>query len=243
MNSRERLPWRNIKQELEDYAYSCEPGQKLPSEPELSKQFGVSRATIRTAIESLAARGLLQKRHGSGTYVNPEPFLHQESFLRYIRYPVLIEMKGYQATEHGNRFFYDRLEGETAKQLEVQEGEECISIQKGYYADENLAVFCKDTLPLALIPSERQNAFCSALLRRDLRELIFEETGRRTTQNVVHLSAVFSNSVEAISTYLTTQEAVPMILLRGCYFDHNRKPLFFSEAYLDTRYLDLRLNR
>jgi DNA-binding FadR family transcriptional regulator len=44
-------------------------GQRLPSEPELSTQLGVSRSVIRDAIRTLAARGLVEVRHGYGTIV------------------------------------------------------------------------------------------------------------------------------------------------------------------------------
>lgn len=47
------------------------PGEKIPSESELSELYGVSRITVRRAIEELAKEGLLTKRQGKGTYVNP----------------------------------------------------------------------------------------------------------------------------------------------------------------------------
>lgn len=45
-------------------------GQRVPSEPELSQQLGVSRSVIRDAVRSLAARGLLDVRQGFGTTVS-----------------------------------------------------------------------------------------------------------------------------------------------------------------------------
>ena len=45
-----------------------QPGEKLPSEPELMAQFGVGRSTIREAIRILANTGLISVRQGSGTY-------------------------------------------------------------------------------------------------------------------------------------------------------------------------------
>lgn len=45
------------------------PGDRLPSERELMGRFGVSRATVRQAIDALEREGLLERRHGSGTYV------------------------------------------------------------------------------------------------------------------------------------------------------------------------------
>ncbi|WP_300668290.1 FadR/GntR family transcriptional regulator [Desulfoluna sp.] len=44
-------------------------GDKLPSEPELVALFGVSRNTVREAIQSLIQAGVLESRQGDGTYV------------------------------------------------------------------------------------------------------------------------------------------------------------------------------
>ena len=44
-------------------------GEALPTEPELSDQFGVSRAVIRDATRMLAAQGLVQAQHGRGVFV------------------------------------------------------------------------------------------------------------------------------------------------------------------------------
>ncbi|UJP09954.1 FadR family transcriptional regulator [Microbacterium sp. KUDC0406] len=45
------------------------PGDRLPSEGELCEQLGVSRGSLREAIRMLAALGVLETRHGSGSYV------------------------------------------------------------------------------------------------------------------------------------------------------------------------------
>ncbi|MBK9021785.1 MAG: GntR family transcriptional regulator [Sulfuritalea sp.] len=45
------------------------PGDRLPSERDLSVQLGVSRASLREAIHKLAARGMLESRQGGGTFV------------------------------------------------------------------------------------------------------------------------------------------------------------------------------
>jgi len=50
---------------LEDLVLGeLEPGAELPSEPELAAQFQVSRLTVREAVRSLQARGLVETRHG-----------------------------------------------------------------------------------------------------------------------------------------------------------------------------------
>ena len=60
-----------IEDELMKYIMQkpVEPGQKIPNEFELAKQFGVGRSTIREAVKGLVSRGILEVRRGSGTYV------------------------------------------------------------------------------------------------------------------------------------------------------------------------------
>lgn len=53
------------------------PGSKLPPEDSLIARFGVSRTTVRKAIENLVARGLIEIRRGKGTFVT-EPRITQE---------------------------------------------------------------------------------------------------------------------------------------------------------------------
>lgn len=48
---------------------SLRSGERLPTENELARQYGVSRTVIREAVRSLAAKGLVQVTQGSGTVV------------------------------------------------------------------------------------------------------------------------------------------------------------------------------
>ena len=49
------------------------PGDRLPAERDLSERFSMSRPSLRAALHSLAGMGLLQFRHGSGTYITEGP--------------------------------------------------------------------------------------------------------------------------------------------------------------------------
>jgi GntR family transcriptional regulator len=49
------------------------PGGKLPSERELAERLGVSRPTVRRALDQLAVEGRIQRVQGSGTFAAPAP--------------------------------------------------------------------------------------------------------------------------------------------------------------------------
>ncbi|MBL0421645.1 GntR family transcriptional regulator [Ramlibacter sp. AW1] len=49
------------------------PGAQLPTEESLCAEHGVSRVTVRRALESLRQQGFIEKRHGRGTFVREAP--------------------------------------------------------------------------------------------------------------------------------------------------------------------------
>ena len=70
---------QNLSQQTADRLYTTivveqqlQPGEKLPNELELAQQLGVSRATLREAIRTLADRGVLEVRRGKGTFVSQQ---------------------------------------------------------------------------------------------------------------------------------------------------------------------------
>ncbi|MDO8931014.1 MAG: FadR/GntR family transcriptional regulator [Rhodocyclaceae bacterium] len=48
---------------------SLKPGDRLPSERDLAVELGVSRPSLREAIQKLVSKGLLSSQHGGGTFV------------------------------------------------------------------------------------------------------------------------------------------------------------------------------
>ena len=49
------------------------PGDRLPSERTLADRLGISRPSVRTGLRILSAMGVLQSRHGSGTFMSSGP--------------------------------------------------------------------------------------------------------------------------------------------------------------------------
>ncbi|MBQ9942134.1 MAG: GntR family transcriptional regulator, partial [Christensenellaceae bacterium] len=63
--------YKQLKKIIEDDIDQglLQPGQLLPSEMELSHRHGVSRITVRTALQELTDEGRLIRRRGKGTFV------------------------------------------------------------------------------------------------------------------------------------------------------------------------------
>lgn len=67
------------------------PGERLPNEVQLATEIGVGRSSIREAVRLLARDGLLDVRHGSGTFV-AEPPADSPDVRRLVRRARLLEV-------------------------------------------------------------------------------------------------------------------------------------------------------
>lgn len=70
-----------LEKMIEDGAYAV--GEKIPTEPELTEMFSVSRNTLREAIQSLTAAGILVVKQGDGTYVRSNNRFHARMSMEY----------------------------------------------------------------------------------------------------------------------------------------------------------------
>jgi GntR family transcriptional regulator len=65
--------YQQAAQELARILANTAPNTFLPSEPELARQLGISRATLREAMRSFEEQGLIVRRQGVGTIVTRPP--------------------------------------------------------------------------------------------------------------------------------------------------------------------------
>jgi GntR family transcriptional regulator len=86
-SSDDRLPrYHRIRDALQSEiaAHTWRPGQPLPTETELAKSHGVSIGTVRKAVDSLVADGVLERFQGKGTFIRRPDF--QSSLFRFFRH-------------------------------------------------------------------------------------------------------------------------------------------------------------
>lgn len=80
--------------EREIQAGTLKPGQALPSERELAELSGISRITVRKAVQDLARSGLVIQRQGSGTSVAPSSSRVEQSLSRLTSFSEDMALRG-----------------------------------------------------------------------------------------------------------------------------------------------------
>ncbi len=102
---------------------SYQPGQRLPSERELAKQFEVSRPSLREALQKLEAKGLVCSRQGGGTFVRRDlgSSLHEPLFKLLSQHQEFsYDLLEFRHALEGVSAYYAALRGTPADKQQIQ---------------------------------------------------------------------------------------------------------------------------
>ncbi len=126
--------YQEIADRLRDQIDSgaLQPGERLPSEPDLAKTFDASRNTVRLAIALLTNQGLVVTRQGLGTFVS-EPAVPFTALLSRVRgqaaaqgpAPIHPQVGNVDVEEETSRLMVERAPASpsVAEKLEIKPGE------------------------------------------------------------------------------------------------------------------------
>ncbi|MEV3925199.1 GntR family transcriptional regulator [Actinomadura coerulea] len=225
---------QTVRRELLAMLDDLDVGDALPSERRLAEELGVSRPTLRQAIDGLVAVGLLDRRHGSGTYVAEPRIAVSLTMTSFTEDMIRRGMKP------GGRVLSFRTETAGARigrRLALSPVEEVFTIRRLRLADEAPMAIETLYLPRALMPGLR---------RSDLEGRSFYDLLRGG-------GVVIASGTETIEPTVTTAEEaaelgvpvhMPAFLFERITRDASGRPLeYVRSLYRGDRYrleLDLR---
>jgi GntR family transcriptional regulator len=129
----------------------------IPSEREFIESFGVSRITVRKAIDELVAEGYLYRIQGKGTYVKSDEAPHDLFSLTSCTEE--IESMGMTAGRRVVRAEVVGADQRLAATMELDEGSPIFVLERVYYANGQPINYTTTHLPLALFPGLDEHDF------------------------------------------------------------------------------------
>jgi DNA-binding GntR family transcriptional regulator len=203
------------------------PGTRLENEIQLAGQLGLSRPTMRRAMQYLVDRGLLVRKRGIGTQVA------QAKFKRPVELSSLwddLVRSGQRPATRVISISQQRLTGELVHKLGLPEGAEAVVLERLRYAgDEPLARMC-NYLPAGLVPG----LTAEALERTGLYQLLRSGgiTLHAATQAIGARAATANEG-----RLLGEPKGAPLLTMeRSTYDDAGRVVEYGTHIYRASRY-------
>jgi GntR family transcriptional regulator len=198
-------------------------GSRLPSEDELVARFAVSRTTIRTAIQSLIARGRISIRRGKGTFVT-QPIITQE----------LTELTGFvedmrNLGHTASAVVLDRrlvAASETvARELKIQRSAPVARIQRVRLADGIPMSFDETYLPQGL----GEKIMADDLENQPIFSLLEQKYATPLIEAEYRLAAVASHGT--VARALGINAGSPIFLIERTSFSSGHQPVDYERLY------------
>jgi DNA-binding GntR family transcriptional regulator len=210
-------------------------GSRMPSESELSDEFGVSRATLRTVLAKLAVNGLILRKQGDGTYVNArirEINAHLGNLWEFVR---IIEANGYKPTIKPLAIERKPASDTEAASLAIEAGDELLSLTRLFYADEQPVILAKNVIPFSFFrePVEQIDG------QLHIREIL----GRYCSQKIAFAITDIRSALisEDVSIIFEKEMGKTIIELQIAFYSNQNIPLALGSNFFDDKSLHLSL--
>jgi len=215
----------NLKRAIEDGTFK--PGERLDNELDLTERLGVSRPTVRQAVQRLVEQGLVVRRRGLGTVVVAPRILRSVALTSL--YDDLSASHRHPATTVLSAREIEA-DDEIATVLSVPSGAAVLSVERLRLADGTPLAIMHNFLPAGLLKGQPEDA----LEKSGLYELLRSQ-GIRLTAGEQVIGARRVTAHEA--NLLQASRTATVLTMTRTTFDHEGKPVEHgSHAYLADRY-------
>lgn len=207
-----------LRREIADGTY--QPGDRLPSEEALCATFGVSRITVRAALDQLVDAGLLWRKRGKGTFVSSRPVEHE--LIHLTDFVEDMAAAGLRPRSEVTEWIEEPVVEPIASQLGVSPGTMIVRIDRLRLADELPIAFDVTYLPLRF----------GRLLDRErlATETIYHQL--ETQYNIPVVAGTFmieaGRASHTLSDRLAIERGAAILIIHRTSFSEARDPIYYQ---------------
>lgn len=208
--------------------------EKLPSEFQLARQLGVSRATLREALRILEEENVIIRRHGVGTFVNSKP-LFTAGIEQLSSVTNMIMLAGMKP---GTIFLSSTIEtptDEDVKRFNCSLNDEVIHFERVRTANDDPVVYCIDKIVSKDLPTNFSHK------QESLFEYLEQKSGKTISYAITHIEPIGYH--EKISPILYCEPETSLLLLKQMHYDENDAPVLYSLNYFKADKFDFHVVR
>lgn len=200
-----------------------QPDAQLPSESQLGEQFGVSRITVRRALQTLEGEGLIYRRQGLGSFVR-ETRVHQ-GLVRLTDFAEDMAQAGLRAASRVLHLGPEEAGPDVAAALGLDPRRVVVRLDRLRLGDDEPIAFDRTWLPVA---------YAQLLDGRDLvHESIYQILERDYEIPVLRgrfrIEAVGADA--DVAAHLQVPEGRALLLIERCSFTHGDRPVYFQRRF------------
>lgn len=200
-------------------------GDRLPSEAEMVKIFGVSRPTIREALSGLEEEGRLIRKHGLGTFISNRTHGLRRGIEELFSVTEAIKRMGYRSGTTGLTVEERPVEAHIAEKLKVEPGSPSITVHRIRTANEEPIVYCIDIIPVKVLKTGwKFEDFSGSILA-----FIEKKQGIKVDYAFTEIVPVVAD--DDIKGKLNVDRGTPLLLLKQNHFDTERTPVLYCENF------------
>ena len=195
-----------------------QPGDQLPSEPDLCRQYGISRTVVRQAFQEMQRDGVIYRRKGKGTFVAEPKF--RESHIQKLTgfYQDMVE-RGYHVVSKVLNQEVIPADSKIARYLELEPETPVVRTTRLRFVNNE---------PINLVTAYVPHECCPELVNADLTNqslyaFLERECGRVIVRGRRIIEAVQAAEDEA--QLLEVETNAPLILVNGVSYAQDGSPI------------------
>ena len=230
------FPFQRLQADLAKLIATTPAGSRLTSEPDLAKQMGVSRATLREAMRTFETQGLIRRRQGSGTYVVGKFEVIDAGLEVLESIETMARRMNLQVSVSDLNIEQVAADPKTADSLCVEEGTSITRVRRVIRADGRPVAYLIDSLPVDVLnPSDLPVEFHGSILD------FLISSGSDLQVSRAAISA--TNASAEVAKPLEIQRDDVLLRFESQLYDSKGKLLDYSVSYFIPGYFHFHVNR